>query len=64
MTHNPADDFDHPLLPEGHPFGRHMLYRLKRAVTQSEAINPEKGTGDCCDRVPRHRLPTSCRSPR
>jgi RimJ/RimL family protein N-acetyltransferase len=31
MTHNPADDFDHPLLPEGHPLRRHVLYRLKRA---------------------------------
>ncbi len=28
MTHNPADDFDHPLLPEGHPLRRHVLYRL------------------------------------
>ena len=31
MTRNPADDFDHPLLPEGHPLRRHVLYRLKRA---------------------------------
>jgi ribosomal-protein-alanine N-acetyltransferase len=28
MTHNPAEDFDHPNLPEGHPFRRHVLYRL------------------------------------
>lgn len=27
MTHNPADDFDHPSLPEGHPLRRHVLYR-------------------------------------
>lgn len=27
MTHNPADDFDHPRLPEGHPLRRHVLYR-------------------------------------
>ena len=33
MTRNPADDFDHPLLPEGHPLRRHVLYRLdKRAA--------------------------------
>jgi hypothetical protein len=32
MTRNPADDFDHPLLQEGHPLRRHVLYRLKRAV--------------------------------
>jgi RimJ/RimL family protein N-acetyltransferase len=30
MTHDPADDFDHPLLPAGHHLRRHVLYRLKR----------------------------------
>ena len=30
MTRNPADDFDHPALPEGHPLRRHLLYRLVR----------------------------------
>lgn len=29
MTHDPADDFDHPLLPPGHPLRRHVLYRLR-----------------------------------
>ena len=28
MTRNPADDFDHPNLPEDHLFRRHVLYRL------------------------------------
>jgi RimJ/RimL family protein N-acetyltransferase len=32
MTHNPADDFDHPHLPEGHELRRHVLYRLDRTV--------------------------------
>ena len=27
MTHDPADDFDHPALPEGHPQRPHVLYR-------------------------------------
>jgi len=27
MTRNPADDFDHPRIPEGHPLRRHVLYR-------------------------------------
>lgn len=31
MHHAPADDFDHPRLPEGHPLRRHVLYRLRRA---------------------------------
>jgi len=30
MTHNADDDFDHPMLPEGHPLRRHVLYRLDR----------------------------------
>jgi RimJ/RimL family protein N-acetyltransferase len=36
MTHNPADDFDHPRLPEGHPLRRHVLYR-KASPPQSGA---------------------------
>jgi RimJ/RimL family protein N-acetyltransferase len=31
MTHDPADDFDHPALPPGHRLRRHVLYRLTRA---------------------------------
>jgi len=31
MQHSPADDFDHPLLPAGHPLRRHVLYRRARA---------------------------------
>jgi RimJ/RimL family protein N-acetyltransferase len=30
MRRSPADDFDHPRLPEGHPRRRHVLYRLSR----------------------------------
>ena len=30
MTHDPADDFDHPSLPAGHPLRRHVLYRIFR----------------------------------
>ena len=32
MTHDAEDDFDHPLLPAGHPRRRHVLYRLKRTL--------------------------------
>jgi RimJ/RimL family protein N-acetyltransferase len=28
MRHDPADDFDHPRLPEGHRLRRHVLYRM------------------------------------
>ena len=30
MTRDPADDFDHPRLPDGHRLRRHVLYRLSR----------------------------------
>lgn len=28
MRRDPADDFDYPSLPEGHPLRKHVLYRL------------------------------------
>jgi RimJ/RimL family protein N-acetyltransferase len=31
MSHDPADDFDHPAIPAGHPLRRHVLYRLSSA---------------------------------
>ena len=30
MRHDPADDFDHPDLPDGHPMRRHVLCRAMR----------------------------------
>ena len=30
MTHDPADDFDHPNIPDRHPVKRHVLYRISR----------------------------------
>ena len=29
MRHDPAEDFDHPAVPEGSPLRRHVLYRLQ-----------------------------------
>jgi len=29
MTHDPADNFDHPNLPDRNPLRRHVLYRLR-----------------------------------
>lgn len=31
MHHDPAEDFDHPALPTGHPLERHVLYRITPA---------------------------------
>ena len=30
MRHNPADDFAHPNLADGHPLKQHVLYRLSK----------------------------------
>lgn len=30
MQYSPADDFDHPSFPDGHPLRRHVLYRHAR----------------------------------
>jgi RimJ/RimL family protein N-acetyltransferase len=32
MTRDPADDFEHPNLPPGHPLRRHVLYRVTAAA--------------------------------
>jgi RimJ/RimL family protein N-acetyltransferase len=37
MQHDPADDFDHPGLPEGHPLRRHVLYRCARSALPDPA---------------------------
>ena len=37
MTHDPKGDFDYPLLPEGHPFRRLVLYRAARDAQRSGA---------------------------
>jgi RimJ/RimL family protein N-acetyltransferase len=36
MTHDEADDFDHPRLPPGHRLRRHVLYRLPRGLYRNE----------------------------
>ena len=37
MANDPAEDFDHPAVPQGSPVRRHCLYRLARAAWQSDA---------------------------
>jgi ribosomal-protein-alanine N-acetyltransferase len=32
MHRDPTDDFDHPLVPDGHRLRRHVLYRLPRSA--------------------------------
>jgi RimJ/RimL family protein N-acetyltransferase len=40
MTRDPAGDFDHPKLPEGHPLRRHILYRLRRSAWKPARTSP------------------------
>lgn len=42
MHRDPADDFQHPRLPEGHPVRPHVLYRLRR--DEWAAANAERET--------------------
>ena len=40
MEHNVVDDFDHPLLPVGHPLRRHVLYRIGRPRLPNKGMQP------------------------
>ncbi len=40
MVRDPADDFDHPRIPEGHPLRRQVLYRLTRDCWLSPPASP------------------------
>lgn len=48
MSHDPADDFDHPSLPEGSPLRRHVLYRLsaERWAQQGGATSAAMSAAD------------------
>ncbi|VWX62864.1 putative enzyme [Burkholderiales bacterium 8X] len=51
MTHEPRDDFDHPLVPKGNPLRTQVLYRMSRGawLTRagwSEANNSPGGAGE------------------
>ncbi|GIH99131.1 GNAT family N-acetyltransferase [Planobispora takensis] len=51
MIHDPAGDFDHPVLPAGHRLRRHVLYRLSATGWRERygtptAVRPGEGTGE------------------
>jgi RimJ/RimL family protein N-acetyltransferase len=43
MSRDPADDFDHPRVPEGDPLRRQVLYRLRR---ENWLRNPTQSEGE------------------
>jgi len=44
MTCNPADDFDHPGLPAGHPLRRHVLYRIQPPARAKEPLDDSQAS--------------------
>lgn len=44
MTYDPADDFDHPNVSEGHPLRRHVLYRLLNPGTSAPMTSGRPAT--------------------
>lgn len=38
MLHDPADDFDHPDLADGHRLRRHVLYRMARPMLPNSGV--------------------------
>jgi RimJ/RimL family protein N-acetyltransferase len=36
MSHDNADDFEHPMLPRGHPLRSHVLYRKRAPIVTAE----------------------------
>jgi RimJ/RimL family protein N-acetyltransferase len=44
MTHNPRDDFDHPLVPAGDRLARHVLYRAKCGANKCRDAQDVSGT--------------------
>jgi RimJ/RimL family protein N-acetyltransferase len=45
MRRDPDGDFDHPLLPDGSPLRRHVLYRISAPATASTSASPPSQAG-------------------
>lgn len=59
MGHDAGDDFDHPALPEGHPFRRHVLYRARRDGSRRHLARTAAAAVDDPVRCPGRRTPRS-----
>ena len=46
MTHSPADDFEHPNVPAGHPLRHHVLYRIQHTPALLERLNQDLAARD------------------
>jgi RimJ/RimL family protein N-acetyltransferase len=45
MRYDPTADFDHPLIPTGHPLCRHVLYRIGNPSLPNKALEPTPRSG-------------------
>jgi RimJ/RimL family protein N-acetyltransferase len=43
MTRDPAEDFEHPLVAEGHSLRRHALYRITNPALPNKHVQPFAG---------------------
>jgi len=41
MTHSALDDFEHPMLPAGHPLRHHVLYRIRNTPALLMRLNQD-----------------------
>jgi ribosomal-protein-alanine N-acetyltransferase len=48
MTRNPHDDFDHLGLPDDHPLGRHVLYRIDSVSAAEGRPSVDGSEGNIC----------------
>ena len=46
MTHSAGNDFEHPVLPAGHPLRRHVLYRIRNTPALLERLNQDLARRD------------------
>ena len=46
MSNSPADDFDHPSLPEGHRWRRQVLYRIQASEFKAAKCEVDQRLGD------------------
>jgi RimJ/RimL family protein N-acetyltransferase len=46
LTHSALDDFEHPMLPAGHPLRHHVLYRIQNTPALLERLNQDLAERD------------------
>jgi Acetyltransferase (GNAT) domain len=61
MTHNPADDFEHPNVPDGNPLKHQVLYRISSNTGRSVAAATGSSRMSRAPSKARSRPPTRMR---